>query len=64
MEVMDISEEELDESQARKLRMLRAEAQRGVDAIESGGFSEYEEADLKRLAGQVKARARERQASP
>ena len=64
MQVMNESKEEFDESQARKLRVLRAEAQRGIDAIESGGFSEYEEADLKRLAGQVKARARERQASP
>ena len=57
------SKKEFDDSQARKLRMLRAEAQRGIDAIEDGSFSEYEEADLKQLAGQVKARARERQGS-
>lgn len=43
--------------------MLRAEAQRGIDAIEGGSFSGYEEADLKQLAGQVKSRARERQGS-
>ncbi|MCY3738357.1 MAG: type II toxin-antitoxin system Phd/YefM family antitoxin [Gemmatimonadaceae bacterium] len=58
-----VSKEEFDESQARKLEMLRAEVQRGIDAIESGGFSEYKEADLKRLAGQVKAEARGRKAS-
>ncbi len=61
---MNVSKEEFDESRARKLRMLRAEVQRGIDAIESGGFSECEETDLKRLAGQVKARARDPQASP
>ena len=58
-----VSKEEFDESQARKLEMLRAEVQRGIDAIESGGFSEYKEADLKRLAGQGKAEARGRKAS-
>ena len=59
---MQVSKEEFDESRARKLEMLRAEVQRGIDAIEAGGFSEYE-ADLKQLAGKVKAKARERQAS-
>ena len=44
--------------------MLRAEVQRGIDAIGRGSFPAYEEGDLKRLARQVKARARERQASP
>lgn len=58
-----VSKEEFDESQARKLEVLRAEVQRGIDAIESGGFSEYEEADLKQLAGRVKAEARRRKAS-
>ena len=61
---MNVSKEEFDESQARKLRVLRAEAQRGIDAIGRGSFSAYEEGDLKKLAGRVKARARERQASP
>lgn len=61
---MNVSKEEFDESQARKLEMLRAEVQRGIAAIGRGSFSAYEEGDLKKLAGQVKARARERQASP
>ena len=60
---MQVSKEGFDESQARKLEMLGAEVQRGIDAIEGGGFSGYEEADLKQLAGKVKAKARERQAS-
>lgn len=60
---MQVSKEEFDDSQERKLDMLRAEAQRGIDAIGRGAFSEYEEADLKQLAGRVKAKARERQAS-
>ncbi len=47
-----------------KLRVLRAEAQRGIDAIGRGSFSAYEEGDLEQLARQVKARARERQAPP
>ena len=61
---MQVSKEGFDESQGpRKLEMLGAEVQRGIDAIEGGGFSGYEEADLKQLAGKVKAKARERQAS-
>ena len=60
---MQVSKEGFDESQARMLEMLGAEVQRGIDAIEGGGFSGYEEADLKQLAGKVKAKARERQAS-
>ena len=54
---------EYDESQARKLEMLRAEVQRGIDAIEGGAFSEYDEADLRQLSGRVRAKARERQTS-
>ena len=60
---MQVSKEEFNEIQAGKLERLRAEVQRGIDAIEGGGFSECEEADLRQLAGRVKAKARERQAS-
>ena len=60
---MQVSKEEFDEIQAGKLERLRSEVQRGIDAIEGGGFSEYEEADLRQLAAKVKAKARERQAS-
>ena len=60
---MQVSKEEFDESRGRKLEMPRSEVPREIDAIRGGGFSEYEEADLKQLGGKVKARARERQAS-
>lgn len=60
---MQVSKEEFNEIQAGKLERLRSEVQRGIDAIEGGGFSAYEEADLRQLAGKVKAKARERQAS-
>lgn len=58
-----VSKQEYDEIQAAKVERLRAEVQRGVDAIERGDFSEYDEADLDQLAGRIKSEARKRAAS-
>ncbi|MDP6019299.1 MAG: type II toxin-antitoxin system Phd/YefM family antitoxin, partial [Candidatus Latescibacteria bacterium] len=45
-----ISKQEYDETQAAKLARLRAEVQQGLDAIGRGDSTEYEEADLQKLA--------------
>ena len=58
-----VSKQEYDEIQAAKVERLRAEVQRGVDAIERSDFSEYDEADLDQLAGRIKSEARKRAAS-
>ncbi|HJP31841.1 MAG TPA: type II toxin-antitoxin system Phd/YefM family antitoxin [Candidatus Latescibacteria bacterium] len=58
-----ISKQEYDETQAAKLARLRAEVQQGLDAIGRGDSTEYEEADLQKLAGVLKSEARQRAAS-
>jgi prevent-host-death family protein len=55
-----VSIEEYDSIEAMKLERLRAEVERGIDAIERGDFTEYDEADLDRLATRIKAEARKR----
>ena len=49
-----VSKQEYDDIQAAKLARLRAEVQRGIDAIGRGDFTEYDEADLEQLAGRLK----------
>ena len=58
-----VSKKEYDETQAAKLARLRAEVQQGLDAIGRGDSTEYEEADLQKLAGVLKSEARQRAAS-
>ena len=58
-----VSKQEYDDNQTAKLAQLRAEVQRGLDAIERGDFTEYDEADLEQLAGRIKTEARERAAT-
>ncbi len=58
-----VSKQEYDDNQAAKLAQLRAEVQRGIDAIEHGDFTEYDEADLEQLAQRIKAEAREQAAT-
>lgn len=55
-----VSIEEYESAEATKLELLRAEVQRGIDAIDRGDFTEYDEADLDRLAARVKQEARSR----
>jgi prevent-host-death family protein len=55
-----VSKQEYDDIQEVKLAQLRAEVKRGVDAIERGDFSEYDEADLEQLAARIRAEGRER----
>ena len=57
-----VSIEEYDSIEAMKLERLRAEVERGVDAIERGDFTEYDEANLERLSARIKAEARKRSA--
>jgi prevent-host-death family protein len=58
-----VSKKEYDESQTAKLRRLRAEVQEGIDAIERGEVTEFEDADLEQVAGRLKSEARQRAAS-
>ena len=58
-----VSKQEFDDIQAMKLEQLRAEVQRGVNAIERGDFTEYDEADLEQLSGRISTEARKREAS-
>ena len=55
-----VSIEEYDRLEAMKLERLRAQVERGIDAIERGDFTEYDEADLDRLAARIKVEARKR----
>ena len=55
-----VSIEEYDSIEAMKLERLRAEVERGIDAIERGDFTEYDGADLDRLATRIRAEARKR----
>jgi prevent-host-death family protein len=58
-----VSKKEYDESQTAKLRRLRAEVQEGIDAIERGEVTEFEDADLEQVAGRLKSEARQRAAA-
>ena len=59
-----VSMEEYDRIEEMKLARLRAEVERGIDAIERGDFTEYDEADLDQLASRIKSEARKRPAAP
>ena len=59
-----VSMEEYGRIEEMRLAQLRAEVARGIDAIERGDFTEYDEADLDQLAASVKAEARRRVTAP
>ena len=59
-----VSMEEYDRIEEMKLARLRAEVERGIDAIERGDFTEYDEADLYQLAARIKSEARKQPAVP
>lgn len=59
-----VSMEEYDRIEEMKLARLRAEVERGIDAIERGDFTEYDEADLDQLAARIKSEARKQPAVP
>lgn len=58
-----ISMEEYGRIEEMRLAQLRAEVERGIDAIERGDFTEYDEADLDTLAARVKTEARKQSAA-
>ncbi|VAX06689.1 hypothetical protein MNBD_GAMMA26-446 [hydrothermal vent metagenome] len=55
-----VSKEEYDDIEALKLERLRAEVQKGIDAIEGGHFTEYRTGELHKLADCIKAEGRKR----
>ena len=58
-----LSKEEFDETEAMRLKHLRAEVQKGIDAIERGDFTEYQESELLQLSDRIKAVGREHAAT-
>jgi len=58
-----VSKEEYDDIEALKLERLRAEVQKGIDAIDSGHFTEYQVGETHRLADRIKAEGRKQAAA-
>ncbi|MEW6751413.1 MAG: type II toxin-antitoxin system Phd/YefM family antitoxin [Candidatus Latescibacterota bacterium] len=58
-----VSHEEYAAIQSMKLERLRAEVQRGMEALDRGPSTAHDEAGLERLADDLKAEARRRAAA-
>ena len=55
-----ISKEEFNAMQEIKLQQLRAEVQKGIDAIESGNFVQIDSTNIKQFSDSIKTQGRER----
>ena len=55
-----VSKEEFDALQQVKLRLLRSEVQKGIEAIESGNFVEIDVAEIGQFAESIKSSGRSR----
>jgi len=58
--VVMLSKEEYDDIEALKLEHLRAEVQKGINAIEGGHYTEYKIGELHKLTDRIKTEGRKR----